>query len=52
MNTYILTTTNVAMKVTMIQKKEKLDGMFTQFLKISPLHSYTIHQNLHPSAKF
>ena len=32
----------------MIYKKEKLDTMFTEYLKISLLHSYKIHQNLQP----
>ena len=49
--TYI-TTTNTATKSSMIHKKENLDRMFTQFLKISPLHSYKIHQDLQPPLHF
>ena len=43
---YILNTTIVAIKATMIRKKEKLDRMFTQFLKISPQHAYKISKIL------
>ena len=40
---YIPTTTSVAMNTTVKNKKDKVDRMFTQFFKISQLHSYKIH---------
>ena len=43
-----LTTTNVTMKATMTLKEEKFD----KFSKISPLHSYKIHQHLQPPPFF
>ena len=36
----------------MIYEKEKLDRMFTEYLKISLSHSYKIHQNLQPPLDF